>query len=96
MAAWPEAVSDGLTIPCQVCGILPKFDYLVEDDLWRSVAPKEYLRSVICLPCLDRIASAKGIDVSAGLLEVQFTGIGKTVILKPEWTHRYTPKRSNT
>ena len=89
-SSWPEGVSDGLSLPCAICGGHPKFDFRVSDDMWLAVVGgAEYRRGVVCLPCLDGLATEKGLDVSAALLEVQYTGIGKTIILKPEWTHRY-------
>lgn len=86
---WPAGISDGLTLPCVACRLSPKFDYTVSDDIWNTAVPKELRRDVLCLPCLDRMAHSKGIDISAGLIQVQFTGIGKTIILRPDWTHHY-------
>ena len=74
---WPEAVSDGLTLPCGECGIVPRFDYRVDDETWRKVAPTEHRLSVICLPCFDRLAVAAGV-VHDYLIDVQFVGEGRT------------------
>ncbi|KKM80265.1 hypothetical protein LCGC14_1341700 [marine sediment metagenome] len=90
MSTWPPGVSDGLVLPCAICGLHPKFDFRVTDECWQAVLGKaEYRRGVVCLPCFDRLATEKRLDVSRALIEVQFTGIGKTIILKPQSTHRY-------
>ena len=87
---WPPGVSDGLTLPCALCGLHPKFDFRVTDECWQAVVRNaKYRLGVVCLPCFDRLAMERRLDVSRALIEVQFTGIGKTVVLKPEWTHRY-------
>lgn len=88
MADWPGGISDGLTLPCGECAVVPAFDYNVDDEVWNLVAPEVHRLSVICLPCLDRLVHDKGIDISLHLKQVQFTGVGKTVVLRPEWTHR--------
>ncbi len=88
--SWPPSISDGLTLPCALCNFLPKFDYHFTEECWQSVVGSaEYRRGVVCLPCFDRMATDKGIDMSEALVEIQFTGIGKTIILKPLWTHHY-------
>lgn len=80
---WIAGVSDGLTLPCGICGKIPKWDYRVEDSFWRKVAPDEHRLGVICLECLDKLASEKGLDIAKHLIDVQFTGLGKTIELKP-------------
>ena len=86
---WPGGVSDGLTLPCRRCGVVPKFDCHVDGDFWRAVVPKDWRLDVVCLPCLDVMATEMGLDVAAALRSVQFTGIGKTVLLGPAYTHYY-------
>lgn len=86
---WPEAISDGLTLPCSICDHLPKFDYLVEGDLWHEVVPEEFKRGVICLGCLDKLASEKGWDIASYLSRIHFTGIGKTIVLHPDRVYYY-------
>ncbi len=82
MSNWPEALSDGLTLPCGKCGEIPQFDYLVDEPTWKKVAPKEHRLSVICLPCFDSLAVAA--DVTHDYLKtVQFIGTGRTWILEP-------------
>ncbi len=86
---WPEGISDGLTLPCSLCGTAPKFDFVVHDDLWAAVVPRIHRLGVVCLPCFDREATKKGIDWADGLEQVQFTGVGKTIRLSPNFIHRY-------
>lgn len=95
MAEWPGGISDGLTLPCRCCGGVVSFDYQVEDAFWLEVVPKGWQRDVLCLRCLDAMATAAKKDISEYLINVQFTGIGKTVILTPERVfnhqHGWTP-----
>ncbi len=79
---WPEGISDGLTLPCSICGLVPKFDYTVTDLFWNKVVPKKWSTSVICLGCLDKLSY--GYDLGSVLIKVQFTGIGRTIVLKPK------------
>ncbi len=79
---WPEAVSDGLILPCGVCGVVPQFDYRVDEPTWKKVAPKEHRLSVICLPCFDRLAVNAGVTHDY-LIDVQFVGTGRTWQLQP-------------
>jgi hypothetical protein len=75
---WPEAVSDGLTLPCGDCGIVPRFDYRVDDDFWEKWVSDQNRRGVICLPCLDKRCGGAGL--AEALLEIQWTGTGHTVV----------------
>jgi len=81
--AWPEAVSDGLSLPCTLCRRQLDFGFMVTDEIWRRVVPLGIRRDVLCLHCLDRLATDEGIDISACLMSVQYIGIGKTIILLP-------------
>lgn len=87
MSAWPDAVSDGLSLPCHDCGELPRFDYRVHDDFWRQCVPGPERTSVVCLPCLDRRCG--GVGLADALEEVQWTGTGHTVVLRPGLRHEY-------
>ena len=81
---WIGGVSDGLTLPCSVCGEKDiKFDYSVGDCLWNQVVSEKMRRDVICLSCLDKMCYERGIDISGYLISVQFCGIGKTIELLP-------------
>ena len=84
---WPESVSDGLTLPCVDCGLVPRFDYRVTEEFWRKHVPGPDHLNVVCLPCLDIRCS--GVGLAAALIEVQWTGTGHTVVLKPELRHVY-------
>lgn len=87
MADWPEAVSDGLLLPCFDCGQHPRFDYHVADEFWRQHVTGEAQRSVVCLPCLDR--RCNGVGLADALVEIQWTGTGHTVVLRPTMRHAY-------
>lgn len=89
---WIAGVSDGLTLPCEICGKIPKWDYRVDDDFWRKVVPDKYRLGVICLGCLDKLASKKGLDIAKHLIDVQFTGLGKTIELTPHKIYYYPPR----
>lgn len=89
--AWPEAVSDGLSLRCSDCGEFPRFDYHVTDEFWQQHVPTTPARlSVVCLPCLDRRCGGEGL-VEA-LVEVQWTGTGHTVVLTPSRRYTYSPR----
>jgi len=87
---WEPAISDGLTLPCYICREIPKFDYSVDHAFWKEVVEKKYRLGVICLPCLDKLATAKGLNLSKHLIEVQFTGIKKTIVLVPTKVFDYS------
>lgn len=80
-------------------GIAAYFGYWVPTEwaVYLSIGPlhlrvaAELRPGVVCLPCFDRLATAKGVDISTALLDVQWTGIGKTVVLAPTQLYRYEP-----
>jgi hypothetical protein len=80
---WEAGISDGLTLSCEICGIMPRFDYTVDDSFGQKTVEEKDRLGVICLSCLDRLAISKGLDVSKHLKDVQFIGIGKTIVLVP-------------
>lgn len=86
---WPGGISDGLVTPCQFCGDVPKFDYGVTDEFWNEVVTDNLKRGVICLPCFDVICAAIGADLAENLIQIQFTGHGKTIVLRPESVYYY-------
>lgn len=94
MSIWPEGVSDGLTLSCHDCDERPRFDYRVTESFWRQWVPGPERLSVVCLPCLDKRCGGKGL--AANLLEVQWTGTGHTVVLKPTFVHVYRYKAQAT
>lgn len=79
--SWPEAVSDGLTLPCSRCTKIPQFDYRVTDDFWVNFVPEIWQRGVVCLPCLGETTPNK--KLAESIIEVQWTRTGLTVILQP-------------
>lgn len=90
---WPCGVSDGLTIPCSDCGELSRFDYSVTDEFWREHVPELPARiSAVCLPCLDKRCG--GVGLAAALKQIQWTGTGHTVVLRPAFCHEYDPHHS--
>jgi len=90
---WIGGISDGLTLQCYLCKRIPKFDFTIEDSFWNKIVPKKYRLGIICLPCLDKLATEKGENVAIYLERIQFTGIGKTILLKPEKIFYYKNKR---
>lgn len=86
---WESGISDGQVLPCGVCGIIPKYEFLVDDDFWREVVAEKDRLGVVCLPCFDELAALKGLDVSEHLIEVQFTGKEQTIILIPTKVYLY-------
>lgn len=87
---WVDGVSDGLVLPCQICGKENiKFDYKVKDELWDRIIPEKYKKGVICLECLEKICNKKGVDLPTSLLNVQYTGEGFTIDLLPEVIYYY-------
>lgn len=93
---WPEGISDGLTIPCRVCGKMPLFDYHVDDNLWSVLIPSRFRQSVVCLPCLDALGKEKGVHVGEYLRFMQFTGWNHTVVLSPSVAYRFSKREADT
>jgi len=82
--SWIGGVSDGLILPCSICGIENiQFDYSVNNDLWQKVVPKEYILSVVCLPCLDKLAKKAGLNIGDHIETLQFIGINETIEFIP-------------
>lgn len=48
---WPEAISDGLTLPCSYCLRVPDVDWRTTDEEWARVVPRQYRLGVVCLAC---------------------------------------------
>ena len=76
-------VSDGLVLPCAICKKKVYWDYGVKDEIWDKIVPKNLRRGVICLPCLNKMAKEKGIDIAGSIEDVQFTGIDFTIEFIP-------------
>lgn len=90
--SWPGGISDGLTLLCSLCHKQVFFDYLVNDEFWQKVAPNNYHLDVVCLPCLDKLATENGLDIADHLKSIQFTRIGKTIIFLPFQVYYYEKK----
>ncbi len=45
-----------------MCSRADGFNFNVPDDLWEQVVPPVLRNGVVCLPCFDHLASARGID----------------------------------
>ena len=88
---WPEAISDGLTMPCADCGGVPRFDYHVTPEFWSRWVTGAERTGVICLPCLDRRSGGAGL--AEALVSIQWTGTGHTVLLRPTRRIEYAPWR---
>ena len=86
---WICGVSDGLSLPCAICNQKVYFDYNVTDELWKNVVPKKISRDVVCLPCFDKMANEKKIDIGGGFNFVQFTGTNITIEFIPCNVFRY-------
>ena len=59
---------------CKVCGRPDKFDFHVPDTIWLVVVGEQYSNRVVCLPCFDTLAHAKGIDYARSLQALYFAG----------------------
>jgi len=86
---WIGGISDGLTLPCALCGHIPHFDYRVDDKFWNCIVHESIGLGVVCLSCLDKLATAAGLDVADHIEDLQFTGMGKTIVFAPEKTYYY-------
>ncbi len=75
---WPEGVSDGLALPCAICGNHTNIDYGIDDDVWRKVVPESCRRDVVCLGCLI-IRAGRGL-VAESLRFVQITFPHMTIV----------------
>lgn len=81
---WPEAISDGLTLQCSVCGQVPWLDYRVTDEAWLRNVPSAEQRGVVCLKCyLDRGGSLADVE------DIQITGDGETLVAEPKIRYIY-------
>lgn len=87
---WPDGISDGLSLKCQRCGHLPYIDYNVTDVFWKKVVPEELRLGVICLRCLDELATQIDENVANYLIRLQFTGKGKTLEMTPKQVFYYS------
>lgn len=82
---WPEAVSDGLTLSCGECGVVPIIDYVVPDEVWKNTVPKEIRLGVVCLECLVDMNP----DIIASIKKIFVCDSGQTICLKPTDLYDY-------
>lgn len=94
MQELPGGISDGLNLLCSICHSKVVWDYTVSDDFWEEVAPAEFRRDVICLYCLDELASAEGLNVGEHLEDLQFVGVDKTVAFIPTQIYTYENRKA--
>jgi hypothetical protein len=59
---------------CKVCGCRDKFNFTIDDSLWKKVVPEKYQNRVVCLSCFDDFAKKKEVDYSTSLKELYFAG----------------------
>jgi len=81
---WPEAVCDGLSSACGVCGIVSAIDYTVSDETWKMV-PDELRLGVVCLECLVNMDP----DVIDSIEKISICGGGETLICLPDILYDY-------
>lgn len=86
---WPDSIPDKLVLPCSVCGCRVDFDYLVDDDFWNKIVPIIHRRNVVCLRCLDRMATTFEENICTHIQPICFCGEGKTIILNPVMAYVY-------
>ena len=61
---WPEAITDGLTLPCSICHNYTNIDYGVSDEFWRKVTHgmgSDVRLGVVCLDCLIRMSDEESV-----------------------------------
>lgn len=90
---WVAGVPDSLTLKCGVCGQVPRFDYHVNSDVWNELISEEMKRGVVCLPCFNKMAKNKGINLANCLVDIHFCdGLGETIHLVPVCSYTYPPR----
>jgi hypothetical protein len=90
---WPPAVSDGLTIPCHYCRVIPLLDYRIEDEVWELLVPKAARRGVVCLECLYKLAIEQDVHLARHVLEIQIASAKCTTVFKPETLYEWDELR---
>lgn len=78
---WIDSLPNKLLSSCSICGCRVDFDYTVEDFLWDKVVPKKHKLNVVCLNCLDVLATEKGENVCEHIKKIFYCGEEKTMIL---------------
>lgn len=92
---WICGVSNGLVLPCAVCGKTHiRWNYTVKDKLWNKIVPENLKRDVICLPCLEKLAKKHKENIAENIIEVQYTGNDFTVEFLPSNVFYYNKKEN--
>lgn len=85
--SWPDAISDGLTLPCHYCNVVPAVDYRVTDEAWADVfGDYEARLGVVCIDCF---AGLLDVPLASVLIELQVAHGGETMLMRPEVTYQY-------
>ena len=58
-----EAKIFGIEFRCAICNIKFPRLFKVKDDEWRKTVPKDLQKKIICLPCYQKLASSKSIQI---------------------------------
>jgi hypothetical protein len=82
---WDSAgVSDGLTLPCAICGKENiKIDYVVKDEIWDKIVPKEIKRDVVCIECFVKLLNDNNILLGSCIESLQYVNENETVEFIP-------------
>lgn len=88
--SWPEAVSDGLTLPCGVCGVVPVIDYHVSDEAWK-VVPNALSLGVVCIECLIQMDP----NILPHIERILVCHGGRTMELIPKILYDYRNRQTN-
>jgi len=75
---------DRLVSPCSRCGNVVPFDYVVDDEFWQRIVPKEWWSNVLCLSCLDILACEHDESVHDHLSLIYFGGQRVTSVMFAE------------
>jgi hypothetical protein len=59
---------------CSVCRCDDKFNFYVQDEVWKAIVPRQYRNRVVCLPCFDEFARANDVDYSESIEVLYFAG----------------------
>lgn len=59
---------------CKVCGYRDKFDFYIDDCIWKKVVPKKFQNRVVCMSCFDDFAKKKGISYEGYVHAFHFAG----------------------
>lgn len=59
---------------CKVCGCRDKFNFDVDDGIWREVVPMKFQNRVVCLACFDDFAKKREVEYSTSIHSLCFVG----------------------